>query len=72
MAIIDTSSPAYQSKLQGLTDLYDQFKSVYGPVARRMTGQQLVQLHNRDPLFAKFVEIGRDIAKLADRVEVGL
>ena len=72
MAVVNTTSPAYQNKLQGLVDLYDQFKSLYGPVVRRMTRQQLKQLHNRDPLFAKFVEISRDFSDLAERAEVGL
>jgi len=72
MAVVNTTSPAYQNKLQGLVDLYDQFKSLYGPVVRRMTRQQLKQLHNRDPLFAKFVEISRDFSDLAERVGVDL
>jgi len=72
MAVIDTTSAAYLNKLSGLTDLYDQFKSLYGPVVRRMTSAQLKQLNQRDPLFAKFVEIGQDIGKLAERAEVDL
>lgn len=67
MAIVDTTSAAYLNKLQGLTDLYDQFKSVYGPVVKRMTKAQLIELKQRDPMFAKFVEIGMDIGRLAER-----
>ena len=72
MAVVNTTSPAYLNRLQGLTDLYDEFKSLYGPVVRRMTRAQLKQLHNRDPLFAKFIEIGQDISTLAERVGVDL
>ena len=71
-ATIKPRSQDHQKKLRALTSLYDQFKEVYGPVLGRMTQQQLTQLHKRDPLFAKFVEIGRDLSRLAERVGVDL
>ena len=72
MAVIDTSSPAYITKLEELTSLYDLFKTLYGPVVTRMTKAQLIQLHNADPIFAKFVEIARDVNTLAERVDIEL
>ncbi len=67
MAIVDTTSQPYLKRLNGLTDLWDEFKALYGPVVTRMTKAQLKQLRQRDPLFAKFVEIGMSVGKLADR-----
>jgi hypothetical protein len=72
MAIIDTSNPVYQNKLAALTDLWTQFKSVYGPVVKGMNSTQLKELRQHDPMFAKFIEIGQDISTLAQKVGLEL
>ena len=67
MAIVDTTSQAYITRLTFLTDLWDDYKALYGPVVKRMNRAQLQELRQRDPLFAKFIEIGQSVGKLADR-----
>jgi len=70
MAVINTSAPGYIAAVQALTDTYDQFKDTYGPVVKRMNGDQLRQLRQRDPMFAKFVQISQEISALAEKVGI--
>ena len=68
MAVVDTTSPAYQTRLTGLTNLFDEFKVLYAPTVKLMTSAQLKDLRQRDPLFAKFVQIGQELALLGEKV----
>ena len=70
MAVVDTTSPGYIAALDGLTTTFDQFKSIYSPSVKGMTGDQLKQLRQVDPLFAKFVQISQELHKLAERAGV--
>lgn len=72
MAIVDTTSPAYQNYLSQLRQIYTLARNYYGAPSKRMTRQQLVALYNADPLFKELVDMAKDLNDVAERVGVEL
>jgi len=69
---VDTSSPAYQNLLVAITTIHNQLRNNYGPVLKRMNKQQLIHLYQNDPIFAKCVDISKDMTWLAEKVGIEL
>ncbi len=72
MATIDTTSAAYLTRLDQLQTIYGLFRTIYGPVLKRMTKAQLRSAYQRDPLLKEIVDMSKDIEWLAERADIEL
>ena len=72
MATINTEGAGYLAYLEQIREIYALIRTTYGPVTKRMTAAQLKQLYQADPIFKEVIDMAKDVAELAQRVEIEL